>query len=115
MGSRSATELDFKIGENIKASRKLNNVTQEQLAYRLDLTVQQIQKYESGKNRVSASTLSKICSILDISPYELLPIGYASNSNLFSDDIDTILSLYARLPQKAQKAVLNTMKEIASS
>lgn len=45
-------------------------MTQEELAERLGLTFQQVQKYETGANRVSASRLAAIAHILE------LPIGF---------------------------------------
>jgi len=50
--------------------RLLLGMNQETLAARLGLTFQQVQKYESGANRVSASRLSAIGEVLDV------PIGY---------------------------------------
>ena len=45
--------------------RSLNGLTQEQLADRLNISYQQIQKYETGANRVSAGRLFQIASILE--------------------------------------------------
>ncbi len=41
---------------------------QKELARRLGISFQQVQKYESGANRVSASKLWEVCSILDVEP-----------------------------------------------
>jgi transcriptional regulator with XRE-family HTH domain len=43
------------------------SVSQEQLGRKLDVSFQQIQKYESGKNRVSAARLFEICKALNVS------------------------------------------------
>ena len=57
---RKNVDLDKLIGERIRIRRLLMNVTQNELAKHLGITFQQIQKYENGKNRVSASTLYQI-------------------------------------------------------
>ena len=52
------------IGQNIRRHRKELNMSQAKLGEYADLSTQQIQKYESSKNRVSAATLLKISNIL---------------------------------------------------
>jgi transcriptional regulator with XRE-family HTH domain len=54
---RSATHVDRKVGENLLRFRLLRGMTQEQLAAAVGVTFQQIQKYENGRNRISASRL----------------------------------------------------------
>ncbi|MBI4031784.1 MAG: helix-turn-helix transcriptional regulator [Proteobacteria bacterium] len=58
------------VGKRIRMRRALLNVSQEQLAERLGITFQQIQKYERGTNRVSASRLFDIGEALDV------PVAY---------------------------------------
>lgn len=57
--------LDLNVGARIRLRRKTLGITQSQLAEALDLTFQQVQKYERGVNRVSASVLVKIARRLD--------------------------------------------------
>jgi transcriptional regulator with XRE-family HTH domain len=62
--------IDVHVGSQIRTRRLLLGMNQEELAQRLGLTFQQVQKYESGANRVSASRLWEIAAILK------MPIGY---------------------------------------
>ncbi|NBB14591.1 helix-turn-helix domain-containing protein [Caulobacter sp. SLTY] len=57
-------EVDLHVGRRIRQRRKALNVTQEALADALGLTFQQIQKYERGANRVSASKLYQVAAYL---------------------------------------------------
>ena len=41
-------------------------MSQDRLAQQLGITFQQIQKYESGKNRLSAARLYEICQVFDV-------------------------------------------------
>lgn len=41
---------------------------QKELAKQLGISFQQVQKYESGANRISASKLWQLCDVLDVSP-----------------------------------------------
>jgi transcriptional regulator with XRE-family HTH domain len=56
------------IGERIRRRRVELGLTQDQLAYRLGLSYQQIQKYERGANRISASRLYTLARWLDVAP-----------------------------------------------
>jgi transcriptional regulator with XRE-family HTH domain len=62
--------IDVYVGTQIRTRRLLLGLNQEELAQRLGLTFQQVQKYESGANRVSASRLWEIAAILK------MPIAY---------------------------------------
>lgn len=59
-------ELNRAIGEQIKIARKRQNLTLAKLADGLGLTYQQVAKYETGRNRVSASTLYRVAAIMDV-------------------------------------------------
>ncbi len=63
-------EIDILIGQRIRRRRKDWNITQQTLADALGISYQQIQKYESGKNRIAAAMLIEIA-------YELsVPVEY---------------------------------------
>lgn len=56
--------VDTHVGARIRARRKQLEVSQEKLSDALGLTFQQVQKYERGTNRVSASKLFAIAEFL---------------------------------------------------
>jgi DNA-binding XRE family transcriptional regulator len=66
-GPRSATAIDTYIGARMRERRIALQLTQAGLGEKLGVTFQQIQKYESGVNRVSAARLFDICEALDVS------------------------------------------------
>jgi transcriptional regulator with XRE-family HTH domain len=59
--------VDVQVGARVRTRRLLIGMNQETLARALGLTFQQVQKYEGGANRVSASRLSQIAEILGVS------------------------------------------------
>jgi transcriptional regulator with XRE-family HTH domain len=61
---RGPDPVDLYVGARIRMRRKLLGVSQERLAEQLGLTFQQVQKYERGANRVSASKLHAIGTAL---------------------------------------------------
>ena len=62
--------VDLHVGKRVRLRRTLLGMSQEQLGTELNITFQQVQKYERGANRVSASRLWDIGQILDV------PINY---------------------------------------
>jgi transcriptional regulator with XRE-family HTH domain len=62
--------IDRHVGGRVRLRRTLIGMSQEQLGAKLGLTFQQIQKYEKGSNRISASRLWEIASALEV------PISY---------------------------------------
>lgn len=60
--------IDTHVGARIRALRKQLRLSQSDLAKWLGLTFQQVQKYENGHNRVSASMLAKTARFLEVSP-----------------------------------------------
>ncbi|MBI1404686.1 MAG: helix-turn-helix domain-containing protein [Caulobacter sp.] len=64
---RSPNPIDIHVGRRVRQRRKAMGVTQERLAHDLGLTFQQVQKYERGANRVSASKLYEIAVALQTS------------------------------------------------
>jgi transcriptional regulator with XRE-family HTH domain len=63
---RSPQHVDALVGKNIKVARVQRGISQTQLGKLVDVSFQQIQKYESGENRVGASRLTKIAEVLDV-------------------------------------------------
>ena len=62
--------IDVHVGARIRLRRTLLGISQVKLAEAIGLTFQQVQKYESGVNRVSSSRLLDIANVLDVSvPY----------------------------------------------
>lgn len=64
-GSGVPNPVDVHVGSRIRQRRTLLGMSQEKLAQELDISFQQVQKYESGKNRLSASRLYQIAKIVD--------------------------------------------------
>src|SRR5438067_2315741 len=58
--------IDVRVGSRIRLRRSLLGMSQERLGDALGLTFQQVQKYECGMNRVSASRLFNLSRVLDV-------------------------------------------------
>jgi transcriptional regulator with XRE-family HTH domain len=64
--SRVSRRVDDHVGARIRLRRTMLGMTQEQLAAALTISYQQIQKYETGANRVSAGRLFEIAQRLAV-------------------------------------------------
>jgi transcriptional regulator with XRE-family HTH domain len=76
MAKRNANPIDVHVGNRIRMRRMLIGMSQEKLGDQLGLTFQQVQKYEKGSNRVSASRLYQMAQILGVNVqffYDELP------------------------------------------
>ncbi|NRD76374.1 helix-turn-helix transcriptional regulator [Bacillus sp. BRMEA1] len=62
------------IGQTIKSAREYRNLTQEELAQKMRMGTNTIEKYESGEQVPSNQTLLKLSSVLDIPASELLKL-----------------------------------------
>ena len=84
--SRTPNVVDLHVGVRVRMRRKMLGVSQEALADALKLTFQQVQKYERGANRVSASKLYEIAKTLQV-PVSFFFEGLADPA---SDELDEV-------------------------
>lgn len=81
--------IDIHVGSRIRLRRNMMNMSQEKLGELLGITFQQIQKYEKGTNRVGASRLQAIASILTVPPAFFFEDAPGANNTLhggFAED-----------------------------
>jgi transcriptional regulator with XRE-family HTH domain len=63
---KSPDPTDKHVGTRVRMRRIMLEMTQEELGYALGVTFQQVQKYEKGTNRISASRLQQMAQILQV-------------------------------------------------
>jgi transcriptional regulator with XRE-family HTH domain len=99
MTIRKSGPLDEMVGAKIRLFRTNRGVSQSLLAERIGVSFQQVQNYEKGANRVGASRLSQIASVLGISVGEL-----------FEDSDNRISRLNSPLHLLAETGALRVLK-----
>ena len=123
MAGKAANEVDVAVGARIRNLRLRKKLSQEEVGRRLNVSFQQVQKYEKGTNRVGAGRLSELATILDV------PIGAffsetapASKVNVRPQTIDQLtvrneirlLEAYQALRDKRlQNAFVSLAEELA--
>jgi transcriptional regulator with XRE-family HTH domain len=108
-----ADPVDVAVGARIRLLRKLRGLSQQALAEAAGVTFQQIQKYERGANRVSASMLSRIAAALDTPVAEMF--GETTQASGAIDEVAVLLAepgalellrAYTTLPRGPARAAL---------
>jgi len=61
---KTPNPIDIDVGARVRLRRNMIGLSQEKLGESLGVTFQQVQKYEKGTNRISASKMQKISEIL---------------------------------------------------
>ena len=74
-------DLKALFGQKLKNLRIERGFTQEMLAEKIDLNPRQISKIETGEHLPSASSIEKICEVLDVLPQELFNFENKPTSN----------------------------------
>lgn len=124
---RGANVVDVHVGGKLRVRRKLLGKSQEQLAEDLGVTFQQVQKYERGANRVSASKLYEAASALSTpigyffeglegSAAEISDQGSGESERAFLNMSEALeLSrLFPRLPARKARQIIELVRVLAS-
>lgn len=69
-GTKKPNPIDIHVGGRVRLRRMMLGMSQEKLGEQLGITFQQIQKYEKGTNRIGASRLQNIATVLSV------PVGF---------------------------------------
>ncbi len=109
MKESDASSINTVIGSNIRYFRRIRSQTQKFLADELGITFQQIQKYERGSNRVSASMLFEIARILSVNVVDFFKNNTSPIQNAVVAESRNIIK--SNSPSRQKKDVVNS-KEI---
>lgn len=129
MGTRSATDVDAHVGARIRLRRMLIGMSQERLGDALGVTFQQVQKYERGANRISASKLYEVSRVLGVPVSHFLDGlgGEADSAKKPDADVSGHIMEFVRSPEglalnrafaaisdvRTKRAVLDLIRSVA--
>lgn len=97
------------IGKFIAKCRKEQNLTQEELAEKLNITYKAVSKWECGKSLPDASIMIDLCKILKISVNELLSGEKVENDKYINNAEENLLLLTKQI-EKRKKILKNIQK-----
>lgn len=114
-----ARAVDVYVGRRIRHLRWFTGVTQKELADRIGIRFQQVQKYETGSNRISASKLWEISLVLNVPVayfFEDIDQDASELEGFWSDYSATILvASYFKIPEAKRKAIFELAKALADT
>lgn len=115
--ARVATEVDVIVGQNIRHIRLLQGLTQQDLAEEVGIRAQQLQKYETGKDRVSASRLLMVSQVFGVSVEDLYD-GAINKSKTVSPfektkEVAKAVRLLVKMTEDKQKSALSMLRALA--
>ncbi|WP_371171625.1 helix-turn-helix domain-containing protein [Aliiroseovarius sp. 2305UL8-7] len=110
--------IDRHVGKRIRGRRLLVGMTQQQLAEKSGVSFQQIQKYEMGTNRVSASRLFELAELLQCSVpsfFDGLSDSKAEPQRdlLGETEAMKLVNMYYRIPENLRVRLLELAKALA--
>ena len=130
MPAKPANPIDVYVGGRVRMRRIEADMSQQTLGGHIDLTFQQIQKYEKGMNRIGASRLQQIGKILEVpaayffegAPGGWEPAGPGSQrtANTFLEFLGTrdgqsLVGSFSRIPDvKLRRAVVDLVERLAA-
>jgi len=78
--TKELTEFSKMVGANLRYIRIAKGLTQTKVSYALDVTFQQMQKYEAGRNCINAWRLVQLSDFFKVSVLDILNADYIANS-----------------------------------
>lgn len=111
--------IDLHVGLELKSRRAKANMTQSDLARPLGITFQQVQKYENGANRISASMLARAAVALGCAVADFFPAPGSTPNDNDAPHIGAVpgghvmARIYSALGQNKRGLLLNLARELA--
>lgn len=124
IGPREPEDLDVRIGQMIRAMRTAKGWSQDDLATRVGLSFQQIQKYETGGSRILASKLYELATVFGVDVAQFFKgvpdiIGEAAENDItpvFANDTWKLAALFDRIKDKETRTrVMELVSTLAKS
>lgn len=101
------------IGQRIKNMRLKNNLTQDELALRINTTKQTIHKYENGIiTNIPSSKIEAIANVLNTTPDYLM--GWTEETSHKSSDYEEILALLEAMPKQKRENAIEYLKFLSN-
>jgi transcriptional regulator with XRE-family HTH domain len=106
--------VDVRVGGRLRLRRTLLGMTQQELGRQIDLTFQQVQKYEKGTNRIGAGMLLRLGEILDVPVsffFEAAAGGSRDDRQLMRrETLEVVRAYYAISDPRARQRVLAVLR-----
>lgn len=108
--------VDVHVGRKLKQIRTLRRYSQTDVAQRLGLSFQQIQKYEIGSNRIAASRLFELTQIFEVSPayfFEGLDEGTKSDKKPRDAGMEIVNALASIKDETVKSRIVTFIEDVS--
>lgn len=115
--------IDTHVGRQLRVLRASRGLTQENLSEKLGISYQQLHKYETGANSISASRLYELARLLGVSPdtffegieadEEAVPVLAAVGDSLLSRNQMGLLKYFSNVPEPKRAALLGFIRSMS--
>lgn len=115
--------IDTHVGRQLRVLRASRGLTQENLAERIGISYQQLHKYETGANSISASRLYELAKLLAVSPDTFFdglegdeaaaPVIAANGESLLSRNQMGLLKYFSNVPEPKRAALLGFIRSMS--
>jgi len=102
-------KIDKRIGQNLKAMRQVAGLSLQDVADHLDKSYQQIQKYETGFNRISGSVMYYLSRLLEVPVSDFFKDTGATNKDGRDRGLLELTKAYNEIGSPANKAALRNI------
>jgi len=83
----NSSDIKLLLGKRIKELRKERNLTQEELAEKMNIDQRNLSKIECGNNFITAETLSKLLLALEVEPHELFMFKHHNDEIILKKEL----------------------------
>jgi transcriptional regulator with XRE-family HTH domain len=127
MPTNVSNPIDVHVGSRVRVRRAELGLSQTQLGHALGVTFQQVQKYEKGTNRISASRLQQISDILKVPPSYFFkgapggmkakghtsPVAYVSEFVSSDEGLSLVKAFMKIKDAKMRRRIVNLVDQLA--
>lgn len=108
--------IDKHVGQKTRTLRVIRGMTQQQLAEKIGVKFQQVQKYETGANRISSSRLYEIANALEVPIKDFFPdAGTAGDTQIIDPRLFQISRQLTKMTEDQAQSFANIMTATAST
>ena len=108
--------IDQALGRRLKILRVSQGMNQKALAEELGVSYQQVQKYESGKDKISISRLLDIAELFGVAPSTFLDDSDWQNDKILDRQVLNMMNYYSQIESEgSRKAILDIVKIVFES
>lgn len=111
--TRHSQDMDHRVGLRVAQMRQARGLSQTALADQLGISFQQVQKYEKGANRISASRLFQLTEVFGCTVSDLFPTpsgadlpGMAADPVLMTKDVLALITAYGAITDQNLRRAL---------